>query len=78
MCQFSLRNPKIDASSHFRAFIFCQGCNPPPREKGHWNPLSDFIPQFFASFFAELAAKVAILILRFENASDCDCDFLGR
>ena len=33
---------------------------------------------FFAIFFAVLAAKIAILILRFENASDCDCDFLGR
>ena len=33
---------------------------------------------FFAIFFAEPAAKFAILILRFENASGCDCDFLGR
>ena len=37
--------------------------------------ICDFIPRFFCDFFA---AKIAILIQGFENASDCDCDFLGR
>ena len=40
--------------------------------------ICDFIPRFFCDFSAEPAVRVAILNLRFQNASDCDCDFLGR